>query len=338
MEMLNLTGNFTNETVELRGSFSYYSVFVTILFLIPATVVNIILFASIVSEKTMPGTIRLILMNIVLAGQLTVIGLMNIFLANIIIVSDLQLMRGSVQPSEVACRIMLTALSTGGAARLLFMATLAVTVYVTVKKGKNKLAFWKAAVASVFVWLIAASICLSILSPNVVDVTFTGSFRSTCSYHGSGPGAFVAAFAYFLVYGVFSFLLTIVFLVLTWVYLKKKTLSQDRRGLRRITLFTLFLLVGNTLNSLGQSIPLIVGAFSPLGQQDYTEQSRILSITEGVLIILSLVPTPILILLYFKNVRKRFFCCCVWLKKHRSPSAQKNANPVILVQAMKFDR
>ena len=304
----NSSENVLNVTLEVEGTFSYYSLLVILIFLFPATVVNVFLFGSIVSEKTMLGTIKLILVNIVSAGQLTICGLLMIFLATICLSSNVAL-----QPSELACKFMLVTLTTGGAGRLLFMATLAVTVYVTVRKGRKGLKFWRTAVASLFVWLLAASLCLSIFSPEVVDVTFLA--LSTCSYHAAGPATFVGAFGYFILYGVVSCVVTIIFPILSLIYLKKNTITEDRRYLKRMAMFTLFLLVGNTFNSLGQSIPLLVGAFTPLGDRDFSQQDRMLALAEGVLVMVSLIPTPILIVFYFQNVRMRFFFLCVRLKR-----------------------
>ena len=307
----NSSENVLNVTLEVEGTlkFSYYSLLVILIFLFPATVVNVFLFGSIVSEKTMLGTIKLILLNIVSAGQLTICGLLMIFLATICLSSNVAL-----QPSELACRFMLVTLTTGGAGRLLFMATLAVTVYVTVRKGKNGLKFWRTAVASVFVWLLAASVCLSIFSPEVVDITFLA--LSTCSYHGGGPAGFVATFGYFILYGVVSCVVAIIFPILSLVYLKKNTITEERRYLKRMAMFTLFLLVGNTFNSLGQSVPLLVGTFTPLGDRDFSQQDRMLALAEGILLMISLIPTPILILIYFQKVRLQFFFICVRLKRH----------------------
>ena len=305
--MWNLSENVSNSTLEVEEKFSFYSCFVILIFLFPITVVNIFLFGSIVSEKTIPGAIRLILVNIVLAGQLTVFALLMIFLATISLSADITL-----QPSEFACRFMLVTLTTGGAGQLLFMATLAVTVYVTVRKGRKGLSFWGTAVASLFVWLLAASLCLSIYSPEVVDVTFLT--LSTCSYHGAGIVSLAGAFVYLTLYGVVSCVVAIIFPILSLMYLRKNTITEDRRYLKRMAMFTLFLLVGNVFNSLGQSIPLLVGAFTPLGDRDFSEQDRMLALAEGVLVMISLIPTPILILFYFQKVRMRFFFICVSLK------------------------
>ena len=316
--MWNISENVSNATLGVEEKFSFFSFFVILIFLFPATVVNIFLFGSIVSEKTIPGAIRMILVNIVLAGQLTVCALLMIFLATISLSSDVTL-----QPSEFACRFILVTLTTGGAGRLMFMATLAITVYVTVRKGKNGLKFWGAAVASVFVWLFAASLCLSIFSPEVVDVTFLT--LSTCSYHGAGSVSIAGAFLYLTLYGVVSCVVAIIFPILSLMYLKKNTITEDKIYLKRTALFTLFLLVGNVFNSLGQSIPLLVGAFTPLGDRDFSQQDRMLALAEGVLVMISLIPTPILILFYFQKVRMRFFFLCESLKTQEENVNKENS-------------
>ena len=304
--LVNISDNGSNVSVAMEQVFSFYSFFIIILFLTPATIINIFLFASIVIERTIPGTLRLILVNIVLAGQLTIVGMLMVFMVPVVLS-----VRSDLQPSELACRFIAVTLTTGGAARLLFMATLTVTVYVIVKRGKKKLIFWRTIAAAIALWIFAISLCLSILSDEVVDVTFL-TF-STCSYHGSGPWAYVGAFGYVILYGLTSFIITLIFSIITLLYLRKETVIDNGRGMKRVALFGLSLLVGNVFNSLGQSIPLIVGAFQPLGDRDYSEQDRTLSLVEGVLLLMSLIPTPILILVFFQKVRLRFFCVCLTL-------------------------
>ena len=311
----NLTFNITgNSTLSEVHEFGYYSFFITALFFIPATVVNFFLVGSVIREKAIPSAFRLILVNIVLALQLSIVGLLKIFLANV--VYDIFHFAGTfIEASTLGCRFMLFTLSVGGSSRLLFMATLAVTVYIIVKKGKKYLALWKTALISTGVWIFSTAISWIVFSPNVVRVTIIGA--STCSYHGTGIGAKVGSISYLVVYGVSSFILTIMFSAMTHVYLRNNTLTEDRKGLRRLALFTLCLLVGNVFNSLGQSIPLIIGAFSISysSQEEFDEQAKIQTLVEGIIFFISIVPTPILILIYFQNISLRFFC--LFVRIHR---------------------
>ena len=304
---VNITRNNTSSEVH---QFSYYSFFITALFLIPATVVNLFLLGSVIREKAIPAAIRLILVNIVLALQLSIVGLLEIFLANV--VYDVLYFAGTfIEVSTLGCRFMLFTLSVGGSSRLLFMATLAVTVYIIVKKGRKYLALWKTALISTGVWIFSTAISWIIFSSDVVRVTIIGA--STCSYQGTGIVAKVGSISYLVIYGISSFILTIMFSAMTHVYLRNNTLTEDRKGLRRLALFTLCLLVGNVLNSLGQSLPLIIGAFSnsSTSHEQFAEQARIQTLVEGIIFLISIVPTPILILIYFRNISLRFFCLFV---------------------------
>ena len=79
---------------------------------------------------------------------------------------------------------------------------------------------------------------------------------------------------------------------------------------------SVFLILGNIINFVGQTTPLLFAAFAPAGKDWYTLE-KAFNYVEGVFILLSLVPTPVLILIYFKPVRQRVqrILCGVCMKK-----------------------
>jgi membrane-associated phospholipid phosphatase len=84
--------------------------------------------------------------------------------------------------------------------------------------------------------------------------------------------------------------------------------------------FSLFLILGNILNFIGISVPTSAIAFYPLFPlENLTKILRILTYIEGVFILVSLIPTPVFTLIFFRTVRYRFkyiiSCSCLRVVK-----------------------
>ena len=90
--------------------------------------------------------------------------------------------------------------------------------------------------------------------------------------------------------------------------------------------FALFLVLGNVINFVGQTTPLLFVAFAPAGKDWYTLE-KAFNYIEAVFIFLSLIPTPVLILIYFRPVRQRMkrMLCGVCMKKVVSLEKSKTA-------------
>ena len=297
--MVNFT-NRSNETstMEEDPPFGYFSLFTTLLFLTPATVINILLLVSIVTEKTIPGVIRLVLANIVLACEVVIVGLAMIFLSAVILSGLVHL-----PPSDTACRLIYIVIVSGGAARLLYMATFATTVYILVCRSTSKLKIIPTVVATVIIWTSATVPNLTLLSPTFLEITFHDD--DDCAAHGVGPATYVYTFTYVVVYGLCSFAVSIVLPVYTVCYVKKNTISGDMKMTKGMIKFAIFLLIGNAMNFLGVSIPCLFATFTPSGGEYYTLEKAV-NYTEGLCLLISLVPTPIFILVFFQPVRCRF--------------------------------
>ena len=297
--MVNFT-NRTNETstMEEDPPFGYFSLFTTLLFLTPATVVNILLLVSIFTEKTIPSVIRLVLANIVLACEVVIVGLAMIFLSAVILSGLVHL-----PPSDTACRIIYIVIVSGGAARLLYMATFATTVYILVCRSTSKLKIIPTVIAMLIIWIGATVPNLALLSPSFLEITFHDD--DDCAAHGTGPATYVYTFIYIIVYGLCSFAVSIVLPVYTVNYVKKNTISGDTKMTKGMIKFAIFLLIGNAMNFLGVSLPCLFATFTPSGEEYYILEKAV-NYTEGLCLLISLIPTPIFILVFFQPVRCRF--------------------------------
>ena len=110
---------------DTSAGFSYLSLLVILFFLIPVFTVNILLLVAIITEKTIPATVKLILGNIVASSEVIIIALFTLLMYDLILPLVF-----NPSPSIFLCKLLFTIIGSGAAGRLLFMATYAITVYV----------------------------------------------------------------------------------------------------------------------------------------------------------------------------------------------------------------
>ena len=300
--MMNNSSNLSQEFVE-ETHFAYYSLFITLFFLTPAFILNIILAVFVVIEKSLPGSIRLILANILVTSELVILGL-AVILLKAIFLSNLDYL----SPSDFVCRLSYVILASGAAARLLFMPTFSVTVYIIVCCGANKLRFLPMSVAVGAIWAFATIPNVVIFFPEFLKITFHGVHD--CAAHGRGATTTVYTISYITAYGLCSFVPSIVFPILTLRFIKRNTITGNKQVLQGMVKFAVFLLIGNSLNLVGISTPLLFGTFTPSGEENSMLENAF-NYAEGILLMVSLIPTPIILLIFFKPVRHRLravFC------------------------------
>ena len=315
--------NFSNLSTEFvkENGFGYYSLFITLFFLTPAFIFNITLAVFIIIEKTLPGPIRLILTNILATSELVILGI-AVILLKAIIISNLH----HLSPSDFGCRLSYVILASGAAARLLYMATFSVTVYILVCRGANKLKFLPMSVAVGAIWAFAIIPNLVIFFPEFLEITFHDGVD--CAAHGRGATTILYSISYITAYGLCSFVPSIVFPILTLRFIKRNTISGNKQVLQGMVKFASFLLIGNSLNLVGISTPLLFGTFAPSGEDYYTLE-KAFNYAEGIFLMLSLIPTPIILLIFFKPLRHRLramFCSlCVsnGIEKQKQSSGGK---------------
>ena len=318
---MNNSSNLSKEFVE-ETQFGYYSLFITLFFLTPAFILNIILAVFIVSEKTLPGSIRLILTNILVTSEVVILGKAVILLQTIILSALLNLL-----PSDFICWLSYAIMASGAAARLLFMPTFSVTVYIIVCRGANKLRFPPMSVAVGAIWAFATIPNVVIFLPEFLESTFHGS--NNCAAHGRGATTIVYAISYITAYGLCSFVPSIIFPILTLRFIKRNTITGNKQALQGMAKFAVFLLIGNSFNLVGISIPFLFITFAPSGEEHYILK-RALLYAQCILLVLSLIPTPIILLIFFKPLRHRlravfcFLCARNCNEKQQQSSSGKN--------------
>ena len=313
-----ISGNDSNGTGHVQEDpvgFGYYSLFISIFFIVPVATINILLLVSIITAKTIPVTIRLVLANIVLACLVLIAGIFGIFMITVFL-SGFQYL----PQSEAVCRMVVILIVCGSSVRLLHMGTFASVLYLLVHHGRKRVKFTPAAVATVLMWLLATVPHLMLGAQPVLGVIFLEG--TDCFPIGVGAVTYVYVFSCLTFYGGGSFSISTVMAVMSLRYIRKNTITKDTKLLKAMLKFSVFLLFGNGANFIGITVPFTVSAFYPLYPEDHSATiTRILSYVEGVFILLSLLPAPIFMLVYVRPVQQRLkhiICPCCATKADTS--------------------
>ena len=311
--------NVSNSTISAIPDPAIH-VLMTILLLIIAVVfiINLILIVAIISVRDIPKTIRLILTNIVASSEVVIIGLAILALYGIILTAQKH-----PQTSHHLCRLVYVLGASGGAARLLSMALYAVAAYFAVRymSADRRLPWWSfkaTAIAIIALWTIAICPNIVTFSPDLVDIDYkVGDF---CAAHITNHLGVAYSISYFVVYVVFSFIPAIVFPVLTLCYMRNNIDCYNRDSLRAMLKFAFFLLVGNSMNTVGIFLPILFVVFVQSKNDSYTLKIT-LDYTAGIILVLSLIPTPIILLIFFRRVRRRFneIICFQYINRNNPP-------------------
>ena len=298
--MEDLTRNGTN-TTSGHIEFSYFSLAIILVILIPIVSLNLVLVVILVREKTIPVSVRFLLSNILAACTVVAVGLFMLFMSDVVL-SGCQ----CGQPSKEGCKVMFWVVISGGAARLVFMATYSIVVFVIVKFTVLRVKFTGVLLTSIGVWLAVVVVNSAILVPGVLRIHILDQI--SCAPHANGPSTYAYSAVYLVLFGIGSFLLTIIMPIITLVYVKRNSLSDSQPLYKAMAFFALFLLVGNASNFIGQAAPILLALVIPESDNKHVDVT--INYILGVFVILSLIPTPLFTILFFKPVRKRFTSYC----------------------------
>ena len=262
-----------------------------------------IVLSSVVATKAVCSTIRFVLANILVASITACVGIGLICLCILISIKSHLL-----SPTDVSFKIFLATTAIGGNGRSSFMAVFAVVV-VVIMKGSNSavLRFRYLVVSVVVVWIACVAVGVILVVPGVmVFVPFNCSRKAIML---AGPQMWIFNASYLLFFVIIPFTLATVMPVYALCYIRSNLVCENAASLKPMLKFALFLLFGNGLCHVGQSI---AAAGSHISKSVYVGDDWLLLALNGMymgLLALSLIPIPILIFVYFKPVRVQMRKC-----------------------------
>ena len=200
----------------------------------------------------------------------------------------------------------------------MFMATFAVIVYINVRYNTRETPKKRFVVASfitvVVLWILAFLGNAPLLSQEIVSTQYAGYL--SCGISPMAP-TYIYIGLYFFFFGLVTISVTVTILVISVCYIKRLTVKYSH--LEKTTVkFGFFLLLGNGINLLGQIAPaLISAAVTPQPTPPWPDgppSHAAVTYIPYTLLNIALIPTPILVLIFFNPIRERLWqwlCCCV---------------------------
>ena len=302
--MANISSNASEFVSLTRGVVT--GVFLTLV--IAIVVVDILVIAALFTNTQLNRTVRFILVNLLLAGigagVSTIIfhSYYSAFVWGFTV--DLQVFAGLCQ-----CAAFLYMF--GGAGRLLFTTLYATTVFVLVRfwnkptiEARNTKYFM---VTAVIIWIVAFLGAAPLISRDIV--------KSLCvtNLQRFDSGFFTYLSIHIVVFSLLSAVLSITLLIVSACYLRRAVVNSPsaKKMSKSMLQFGFFLLLGQGFNIAGQILIPMLGLTTAVLTDDFPALLLNVCIFD-----LLLIPTPILVALFFTSIRKKVkklmwtFCCC----------------------------
>ena len=327
--MDNLSNTSVNNTAPHPLNSPGFVVFNVVLLLgvvFPVIAVNTVILVALVLESVIVNIIRLVLGSILVSCLLTALGLAMYHIAGIILY-----LSPVTNPPTALCTITIFLIGFGGGARLVFMTTFAVEVYIIVKYGDTPKKHFVVAsfITVVVLWIIAFLGHSPLLSQEIISTRYAGYL--SCGISPIATASYIYIGLYFVCFGLVTLSITVTILVITLCYKRCLTVREIR--LEKTTVkFGFFLLLGNGINLLAQIIPpLISTSVTPQPTPPWPDgppSHAAVTYISFTLLNIALIPTPILVLIFFKPIRERLWqwlCCCV-PKKRKAKYIRNNNN------------
>ena len=275
------------------------------------TVVNFILLLAIRDCQTFSTGIRVVLCNIVLANEAFLI---SVFLYSW---SEREI-SFKEKYNDAFWNVMYVALCSTATAKLLFMATYGVTVYISARLtssslGTKKLNTRAVIIACVVAWWIS-------IVPYLSHFIGVKEIKIALTFCMGKYGVFYLDYALILcpIYGIVCGVISILFPILTAHYSQKVIIREKRHLLKRLIKFSIFLLLNNAVIGVGY-VSLVFTLFYVIGCDEYYFAVNFIRVGP---VIFSLISTPVAMLAFFECIREKFknrICCCrVLLKRNCS--------------------
>ena len=308
------------------GGWAFYLVIIVIYAAI--IVFTVVVLSLVVAAKGVRGTIRFVLANILITSIAVCFGITLICLRLLIIVSTCHL----VSRTDVSFQIFLTIFAIGGNGRSSFMAVFAIVVVIIMKGSNSAVKFKYLIISVVVVWIACVAVGAILLVPGVIELSPFSC--STGLYFQPGIEIWIFSVAYFLLFVIIPFTLATVLPVYALCYIRSNLKCENTSSLKPMLKFSLFLLLGNGLGFFGNSIA-TAGSIIFKSANTSNEVTQVLRRLYNVLLALSLIPTPILILVFFKPVRMQMRKCVLracgkWCRRRLLPSKQDPMTEMML--------
>ena len=260
-----------------------------------------VVLSSVVAAKAIRGTIRFVLANILVASIAACVGI-GLFCLRVLISVNFHLF----PHIDISFKIFLAIIAIGGNGRAAFMAVFAVVVVIIIMSSNSAVKFKYLVISVVVVWIVCVAVGVILVVPGVIElIPFS---CSTDVIFQAGSVVWIFSASYFLFFVIIPVTLATIISVYALHYIRSNLVRESAASQKPVLKYAIFLLFGNFLSLLRQS----VAAVGTIISKSVNVRDEVLMLAlmrvYNVLLTLSLIPTPILIFVYFKSV-------CVQMRK-----------------------
>ena len=273
------------------SGFMAYCILLGVITLVAGTMIAFTILA-LLKATSIPGPVRLFLVNLLLAGLLLAVGLMFSVGTSIV----LAVVSSDHPRPRYLCRVYLWAIATGVVARLWSLAAFALSILAIVRFNKKTIKKWIATVIILLLWLTPMTICFYILIPYVFDAQFV---HGVACFPDGNSTIVQARYTFVLTWTIFGGItpltVSIIVPIVCLLYIRRNTVTEGAQYRKGMAKFSLFLVVGGSINIAGQIIPVLLA---------YNSQAPGVYLSYGSIAV-SIFPTPIIIMAFLKPVREQ---------------------------------
>ena len=260
--------------------------------------------------NSVPTSVRLYLINLLFAGLIVALTAIFILITSAVFV----LVSYSHPRPRHLCRVYLWLFATGAVTRLWSLAAFSLSTMTIVIFSKKTINKWIAAVIVLTLWLVPMLLSLYIMLPYAFEAQFIHGVA--CFPDNNRTNLVVPVRYTFLVTwnvfgGFMPLTVSIIVPIICLCYIRRNIVTEGREYRKGMAKFSLFLMMGRSINFFGQVFPSLLSLYS-------AAPGVYLSYISAVI---SLLPTPIIIVAFLKPVREqvlRFFPCSqLYMSKRR---------------------
>ena len=270
-----------------------FGVFLIIVLLVTITtiVMDVTIITALCVAHSVAHLVRIFLINLLVAGM--IVALIGIGF----ILSGLVLNFTSLPPPDLGfCRFLVWGYTAGSIARMYCLTGFSIVVLLIVRYNKKEMKTLHIVVFLALIWCVSILLNTDNLVPTISAVQYyddVACFSRTLDADISREVYYVITAMWVIFGGLTPLTICIVIPIVVLCYVRHNTISEGSSYNKGIAKFTLFLVAGNLMNIIGQAVvALIVYVSEPSGVY--------LSYSAG---LISLIPTPIMILIFMKPVR-----------------------------------
>ena len=248
-----------------------------------------------------PTPVRLYLINLLFAGLTVALTAMFILITSAVFV----LVSSNHPRSRHLCRVYLWLFTTGAVTRLWSLAAFSLSTLAIVISSKKTINKWIAAVTVLTLWLVPMLLSLYIMLPYAFEVQFIHSvacFPDNNQTNLVVPVRYTSLATWIIFGGLMPLTVSTIVPIICLCYIRRNIVTEGAQYKKGMVKFSLFLMVGGSINFFGQVFPTLMTLYSAAPGVYLCYGSAVIS----------LLPTPIIIVAFLKPVREqamRFLPC-----------------------------